>query len=426
MRHRLSRRGGWSYQHRRDDLTRGVCADQPVYMLALDDPYPFYAQLRANDPVHRVDGSNFFLVSTWELVNEAVMRPGDFSSNLTASMVLDPDGGVSEFTMAPPGDPGHVLGTADDPVHAIHRKMVLPTVVAKRVRALEPLVNEAVERLWNEGLGADGSIDWVAAMANRLPMTLVSRLIGLPSVDMEWLVTGAYATAQMLDGAITPDQLKKAIAAATELAGYLAEQFAAARKDPGDNLLGDFARHCNARELRPETAVIMLIQLVSAGGESTAGLLGSSALTLAHREDIAAQLRGNMDLLPAFIEEVVRMESPFRGHYRHVLADTELGGVDLAGGSHLLLLWGSANRDPAAFEAPDELRLDRPSGKAHLGFGRGDHFCLGAALARLEAKTALTRLLSETRSIRATEPPAWIPSVMVRRLQKLPLEVEVA
>jgi len=395
-------------------------------MLLLDDPYPFYAQLRETDPVHRVEDSNFYLVSTWELVNEAVMRPQDFSSNLTASMVLDPDGGVSEFTMAGPGDPGHVLGTADDPVHAIHRKMVLPAVVAKRVRALEPLVAETVARLWSEGLGDDGSIDWVAAMSNRLPMTLVSRLIGLPLVDMEWLVTGAYATAQMLDGAITPEQLKAAIAAATELAGYLAEQFAAARKDPGDNLLGDFARHCNARELKPETAVIMLIQLISAGGESTAGLLGSSALTLAHREDIAAQLRANMDLLPAFIEEVVRMESPFRGHYRHVLADTTLGGVDLPGGSHLLLLWGSANRDPKAFEAPDELRLDRPSGKAHLGFGRGDHFCLGAALARLEAKTALTLLLSKTRSIRTTEPPAWIPSVMVRRLQRLPLEVEVA
>ena len=395
-------------------------------MLALDDPYPFYATLRETDPVHRVGESNFYLVSTWDLVNEAVMRPRDFSSNLTASMVVDPDGGVSEFAMAGPGDPGHVLGTADDPVHAVHRKMVLPTVVAKRVRALEPLVTETVARLWGEGVGDDGVVDWVAAMANRLPMTLVSRLIGLPPVDMEWLVTGAYAAAQMLDGAITPLQLKKAIASATELAGYLADQFARARKDPGDNLLGDFARHCNAGDLRAETAVIMLIQLVSAGGESTAGLLGSSALILAQRDDIANQLREQIGLLPAFIEEVVRLESPFRGHYRHVLADTALGGVDLPGGSHLLLLWGSANRDPVAFDEPDQVRLDRPSGKAHLGFGRGDHFCLGAALARLEARTALTCLLSETRAIRTSEPPAWIPSVMVRRLQRLPLEVEVA
>ena len=230
----------------------------------------------------------------------------------------------------------------------------------------------------------------------------------------------------MLDGAITPDQLQKAIGAATELAGYLADQFAKARKNPGDDLLGDLARHCNARDLKPETAVIMLIQLVSAGGESTAGLLGSSALLLAGRPDVAQRLRDDIELLPAFIEEVVRLESPFRGHYRHVVADTTLGGVDLPGGSHLLLLWGSANRDPAAFDAPDELRLDRPSGKAHLGFGRGDHFCLGAALARLEVKTALTRLLGETRAISTTQPPAWIPSVMVRRLQSLPLEVEVA
>ena len=124
---------------------------------------------------------------------------------------------------------------------------------------------------------------------------------------------------------------------------------------------------------------------------------------LAGRNDIANQLRDDIELLPAFIEEVVRLESPFRGHYRHVLADTTLGGVELPGGSHLLLLWGSANRDPAAFDAPDELRLDRPSGKAHLGFGRGDHFCMGAALARLEVRTALTRLLKETSAIRATQ-----------------------
>jgi hypothetical protein len=198
------------------------------------------------------------------------------------------------------------------------------------------------------------------------------------------------------------------------------------REHPGDNLLGDLARHCNAGQLTPETAVLILLQLVGAGGESTAGLLGNAAWLLAGRDDLANQLRGNAALLPAFIEEVVRLESPFRGHYRHVLADTTLGGVDLPAGSHLLLLWGSANRDPAAFDTPDELRLDRPGGRAHLGFGKGDHFCVGAALARLEARIALTLLLDETTAVTTTETPAWIPSVMVRRLERLPLRVETA
>lgn len=394
-------------------------------MLALDDPYPFYASLRATDPVHRVTDSDFYLVSTWELVNEAVTRPQDFSSNLTATMVLDPDGGVTPFTLAGPGDAGHVLATADDPVHAVHRRMVLPTVVAKRIRALEPLVADTVRALWTEGL-RDGCIDWMAAIGNRLPMTLLGRLIGFPATDIDRLVSGAYATTQMLDGAITPEQLHNAVTAAAELAGYLADQFARAREHPGDNLLGDLARHCNAGQLAPETAVLILLQLVGAGGESTAGLLGNATWLLAGRDDLADQLRGNAALLPAFIEEVVRLESPFRGHYRHVLADTTLGGVDLPAGSHLLLLWGSANRDPAAFDAPDELRLDRPGGRAHLGFGKGDHFCVGAALARLEARIALTLLLDETTAITTTEAPAWIPSVMVRRLERLPLRVETA
>jgi cytochrome P450 len=303
--------------------------------------------------------------------------------------------------------------------------MVLPTVVAKRIRALEPLVADTVRALWTEGL-RDGCIDWMAAIGNRLPMTLLGRLIGFPAPDIDRLVSGAYATTQMLDGAITPDQLHNAVTAAAELAGYLADQFARAREHPGDNLLGDLARHCNAGQLAPETAVLILLQLVGAGGESTAGLLGNAAWLLAGRDELANQLRGNAELLPAFIEEVVRLESPFRGHYRHVLADTTLGGVDLPAGSHLLLLWGSANRDPAAFDTPDELRLDRPGGRAHLGFGKGDHFCIGAALARLEARIALTLLLDETTAITTTEAPAWIPSVMVRRLERLPLRVETA
>jgi len=391
-------------------------------MRPLSNPYPFYENLRDTQPVCRVADSEFFLVSTWELVSEAVARPHDFSSNLTATMVLDGDGRVAPFSLAGHGDPSHVLATADDPAHRAHRRMVLPTLVARRVRALEPVIAETARALWADGL-ADRRIDWVAAIADRLPMIVVSELIGLPVTDVDWLVSGAYATTQMLDGAITPKALADAVTAAGELADYLADRFRCARAHPGANLIGDLAGRCNVGELSPETAVLMLIQLVGAGGESTSGLLGNAAWLLADRPDVAARLRGDPGLLPAFIEEALRLESPFRGHYRHVTRDTTLGGVDLPAGSHLLLLWGSANRDPAAFDAPDELRLDRPSGRSHLAFGRGDHFCVGAALARLEARICLALLLEEGASIETDEPPAWVPSLTVRRLQRLPLRI---
>jgi cytochrome P450 len=167
----------------------------------------------------------------------------------------------------------------------------------------------------------------------------------------------------------------------------------------------------------------MMIILFSAGGESTASLLGSLAWILADRRDIQQQVRDDPGLLGAFIEETLRYEPPFRGHYRHVVTDTTLGGVDLSAGSRLLLLWGAANRDPVQFETPDEFRLDRPTGKGHITFGKGAHFCVGAALARLEAQIVLGMLLDRTSWIEAADVGLWLPSILVRRLERLELTV---
>lgn len=390
-------------------------------MLAAADPYPYYRWLRETAPVHRLEESDFYLVSSWELVHDVVARGGDFSSNLTATMILSPEG-VRPFGLAGLGDGSHVLATADDPVHEVHRRAVLPSLAARRIRALEPFIESTWRTLWSDSR-TGGSADWVAAVANRLPMIVVARLIGLPAVDVDWLVSGAYATTQMLDGAITATQLARAVSAAGELATYLSGEFSSARSNPGDNLLGDLARLCNDGALDAGTCALMLMQLVGAGGESTSGLLGNAAWLLATHQGVAARVRGEPELVRVFIEEALRLESPFRAHYRHVRHDTKLGGVPLPAGSHLLLLWGAANRDPAAFHAPDTLRLDRPGGRGHLAFGKGTHFCVGAALARLETRVALTGLLSQTTDLHVTEPPAWVPSVTIRRLERLPLRL---
>jgi hypothetical protein len=166
-----------------------------------------------------------------------------------------------------------------------------------------------------------------------------------------------------------------------------------------------------------------MLTLFSAGGESTASLLGSAAWILSTKPDIQRQLRNDPKLLGAFIEETLRYESPFRGHYRHVWRDTALGGVSVPANSHLLLMWGAANRDPAQFEAPDEFRLDRGSAKGHITFGKGAHFCVGAALARLEAQIVLGMLLERTTWIEASDIGDWLPSILVRRLERLLLEV---
>jgi cytochrome P450 family 144 len=389
---------------------------------ALQDPYPLYDRMRAEAPVHRIGDSVFYAVCGWNAVQEAVERVEDFSSNLTATMVFHDDGTVTPFDMIPAGDPAHALATADDPVHAMHRKILLPHLSAKRVAIIEDFAVQTADRLWDENLH-DGQIEWMSAMANRLPMTVVARLLGLPADDVDELIRLGYAATTLLDGVVTPDQLQAAGIAAFELSSYVLEHFENASASDEHGLIADMAERYASGELEQAPAMGIMITLFSAAGESTASLLGSAAWILADRPDIQQQVREKPELLNAFIEEVLRFESPFRGHYRHVWRDTTLGGVEVPADSHLLLMWGAANRDPEHFEAPNEFRLDRTSAKDHLTFGKGMHFCVGAALARLEARIVLGMLLERTSWIAATDVGDWLPSILVRRRERLQLVV---
>jgi len=390
---------------------------------ALQDPYPLYDRLRTEGPVHRIGESGFYAVCSWEAINNAINRPADFSSNLTATMTFTAEGTVVPFEMDGLGGPTQVLATADDPAHAVHRKMLVPQLAGKRIRAMEPFIADTFDRLWTDGL-RDGHIEWMGVLANRLPMMVVARLIGVPAADVDQLVGWAYASTQLLDGLVDQDQLAAAGVAATELGNYILDHFGRAAADPRDDLLGTLATACSTGGFDEITAQMMMIILFGAGGESTGSLLGNSMWVLATRPDLQQQLRDTPDLLVPFIEEALRYEPPFRGHYRHVVADTTLGGMDLPAGSRLLLLWGAANRDPAQFDAPHEFRLDRPGGKGHITFGKGAHFCVGAALARLEAQIVLRAVLDRTSRIEAVDIGPWLASILVRRREHLELAVK--
>ncbi|NMM84412.1 cytochrome [Rhodococcus sp. SRB_17] len=405
-------------------MTASIDID-PFAPANIDNPYPLYAALRQDHPVYRIPDTDFYLVSSWELVTEALGRTADFSSNLTGVLVHSADGSPTTFDLDGGGQAIHVLATGDDPSHQQHRKLVLPTLVAKRIRAMEPLIADYAEELWNNHF--DGrNIEWVSAIADQLPLQMVAHLIGLPESDVPQLLTWSYNSTELLSGIVTGDRLPEVVAAATQLTGYLYGKLAAAQHSPGENLLGDLVRACNSGEVDTTVAVLMLVQLVGAGGESTAGLIANAARILADKPELQQQLRDDSALITPFLEEALRLESPFRGHHRHVNAITTLGGIELSAGSHLILLWGSANRDPAAFENPHDLDLGRSNLRSHLAFGKGAHFCVGAALARLEAKIALTLLLEKSERVSLTEsaPPEWVPSLFVRRHHSLHLTLQ--
>ena len=404
---------------------------------AIQNPYPLYARLRAEGGIHRVGDSGFYLVSSWAAVSEAATRPADFSSNLTGPITYSPQRGVAPLPMDGLGGPTHILATADDPPHAVHRKLMVGQFTAKRVRGLESLIVETFEKLWgatssgpassgpvSSGPASSGTtVEWMDAVANRLPMMIVARLIGVPDDDSDQLARWGYASTQLLDGLLSEDQVNASMAALGELNGYIVERLAAASDEPGDDLIGVLATACKGGQLERFTAQMILISLFSAGGESTASLLGTAVDILAADAGLQRRLREDPTLLGPFVEETLRLEPPFRAHHRHVVVDTALAGTPLPRDSRLLLLWGAANRDPAQFADPDAFRLDRPATKGHMTFGKGLHFCLGAPLARLEAVTVLRLLLERTTWFDAQEVGPWLPSVLARRRESLRLSV---
>lgn len=385
----------------------------------IQDPHPLYARMHAARQVHAIGESGFHAVSGWDAVTEAISRPEDFSSNLTATMTYQ-GGVVGSFPMGALGGETQALATADDPSHAYHRRLLVPQLAARRINAIEGVVVETIDRLWNDTV-EDGTVEWMSAIANRLPMMIVTRLIGVPEPDIDQLVRWGYASTKVVEGLVSDADLAEAVTSVMELSGYINEHFQAAADNPDDNLLGDLATALADGELTQTTALTMMITLFSAGGESTASLIGSAAHVLASRPDIQRHVRENPELLGAFLEEVLRYEPPFRGHYRHVVNDTSLCGVDLPAGSRLVLLWGAANRDPSHFVNPNEFQLDRAAGKGHISFGKGAHFCVGAALARLEARIVIGELLARTSHIEAAAIGEWLPSLLVRRLDRLAL-----
>ncbi|WP_035717123.1 cytochrome P450 [Gordonia terrae] len=402
-----------------------------------EDPTTFYSRLHTDSPVQRIGDSPFFAVGSWDLIAEAVRRPEDFSSNLTATMVWHDDGTVSEFPVAGLGDAMHVLATADGARHRDHRKLVMPSVAPARIRELEPGIRRLLDESWTANLHA-GRIDWVSAVAQRIPMAVACELLGLPPDDRAVLTRWAIATNVLIDGVITPEQLTTATAAVGELTAYLSAALTGAgsgASGPNDTCVGSgasgtgsalvevAARVADGR-LDHASAVMILFQLVAAGAESTTSLLNSVVWLLDRHPEVLERLRRDPDLIPVFVEETLRLETPFRGHFRHVVTDTTLGDTQLPAGSHVFLMWGAANRDPAHFDDPATIDLDPAARRSHLAFGKGLHLCVGAALARLQARLAVEHLLRVATTFRIDlGQTQWEPGILVRRFTTLPLTV---
>jgi cytochrome P450 family 144 len=401
----------------------------------VEDPHGYYAQLRAMDPVHELPGTNTFLVTRIALIHEVVAKPAVFSSRSGQFLHHRADGERPGLRGVGLGDVdidaetvGAVLATADPPDHTRQRKVVTRRLSTTVMQGMEPEFRDLVDQALDRAL-PNGRIEWMSELAEPLPMIMVARILGLPDAAAPRLKEQGYASVEAISGFVSEARLAELGRPLMDV-GPVVDAYLEARgaqQYDSETLIGVCGSAVEAGELTDEEAFATLFLLVSAGGESTTSLTGTGVRLLAERPDLQARLRREPHLIPAFVEEACRIDPPFRGHYRKVMVDAELGGVKVPAGSTIVLAWTAANRDADAFPNPDDVDLDRPNPRQHVGFGWGIHLCVGAPLARVEAKVAFEQLLARTSSfaIDPSAPPLrHHRSLMIRRLVELPLVLE--
>ena len=395
-------------------LTASMLLDRAV----LQDPYDFYATLREQAPVWRVPGTDVVVISSFALLSEAVTRTEDFSSTMTCLLYRDSDGLPARLSFGDAATP--TLAAADPPVHTTHRRAVFPELVARRMRTLEDDIR-ALSASTVATVMRENNFDFMATIGNVMPITVVAKLIGFRDIEPMQLLEAAFDSTTMVGGTMSLDELNALVTRTGIIQAWITEQVMNVSDADDDGILLAVWRALDAGIVQMGEVTTILHTLLSAGGESTTSLLGNAVRMLAENPALQQQLRAQPERVDVFVEEALRLESPFRQMLRSVPRDTTLGGVDIPADSTVLLMFAAGNRDPAQFDNPDGVDLTRGSPKRHLAFGHGIHFCVGAALACIEARAVLQAVLEQTRDF-ALDPdhdPQWVDSLLVRRHQQL-------
>jgi cytochrome P450 len=358
------------------------------------DPYPFYAQLRGA-AAHRDPDTGIWLLLGHHAVKSALHDPGTWSSRASA----------------PGGQPLDWLIFHDPPRHAVLRALILRAFTPRAVAALEPRIR-ALSRELLDAACASGRMDLCADFSIPLPLLVIAEMIGIPIEDRPRFRGWSEVILGLSDtvSAGTPGgdpaiaEFRKASA---EMRVYLSELLEARRRAPRDDLLTRLvAAEVDGERLGGDEILAFFQLLLVAGSETTTNLIGNAILCFADHPRELARVRAESRLLPTAIEEVLRYRTPIQAVFRMTTREVELFGERIPAGQLVLAVIGAANRDAAQFAEPDRFDVVRDP-NPHIAFGYGIHFCLGAALARLEARIALADFLSRTKSFELAG--AWEP-----------------
>jgi cytochrome P450 len=385
----------------------------------LANPYPHYAELRRNAPVSQVEPGGFWAVTRYAEAMHVIKNPQLFSS-----------AGLQR-SMQPPwldhNPIAHSLLVMDPPQHGRARSLISRAFGPSMIAQLEPMLRTTAGQL-TDTLVSQRSVDFIPTFALPLPAAAIGNLLGLDvslhSRFKVWSDDLAAVSATAPSDTQGQQRIRHSI---QEMEHYLGEVVEQRRRQPTQDLVSTLLEGWREGEaLTKEEVMAFLFLLLAAGLETTVNLLGNAMLLLADRPELLERLRAQPALVPSFIEEVLRYEAPGKSTFRLTLQEVELGGVRLPQHSVLMVLLGSACRDDAYLPDAEQFIPERKT-QGNLPFGHGLHFCLGAALARLEARVALETLLPRIRTLsRKPGPPQWAPSLQIRGLTQLPVEVTPA
>ncbi|MET9415773.1 cytochrome P450 [Streptomyces klenkii] len=383
------------------------------------DPYPGYARLRAAGRVHWFEPSRQWLVPHHEDVR-ALLRDRRLGRTYLHRFSHEEFGRT-----APPAahEPFHVLNghgllDLEPPDHTRIRRLVSKAFTPRTVENLAPVVARLAGELVEDLLAAGGG-DLIGAVAEPLPVAVIAEMLGIPAADRKLLRPWSAAICGMYE--LNPDEetARSAVRASLDFSAYLRELIADRRVRPGDDLISALVlAHDEGERLTEQELVSTCVLLLNAGHEATVNTTGNGWWALFRNPGELAALRADPGLLPGAIEELMCYDTPLQLFERWVLDDIEIAGTVIPRGSEVALLFGSANRDPARFPAPDRLDITRTD-NPHISLGAGIHYCLGAPLARLELLASFGTLLRRAPRLRLVTEPEWKPGFVIRGLREL-------
>ncbi|MEV5600201.1 cytochrome P450 [Streptomyces sp. NPDC052299] len=387
------------------------------------DPYPAYAELRATGRAHYFEATDQWLVPHYADVS-ALLRDRRLGRTYLHRFTHE------EFGRTPPPpehEPfetlnGQGLLDLEPPDHTRIRRLVSKAFTPRTVEQLVPTVQRLAAGLVDDFVEQGGG-DLLAAVAEPLPVAVIAEMLGIPESDRAPLRPWSAAICGMFELNPSEDTARAAVRASLEFSAYLRELIAERRVHPGTDLISALvAAHDEGERLTEQEMVSTCVLLLNAGHEATVNTTVNGWWTLLRHPEQLAALRADHGLLPTALEELMRYDTPLQMFERWVLDDIEIGGTVIPRGAEVALLFGSANRDPARFAAPDTLDLARRE-NPHITFGAGIHFCLGAPLARVELAASFGELLRKAPGLRLAAEPEWNPGYVIRGLKELRVEV---